>query len=189
MKRNNNINADGFAKPLDNLLNDSPVAIFDSPDQDLDEPALIIDMDEVNNNALRTAEIITERLSNYYFDEKYIKEHPYIPNKIKQSVDNIRRLIKMLTVNEKAQDALIQNISLNAGKGSLYASLTALQNSMLSIQTQLNNLTESLEDIFREMQTECEKTFTEKDHEVEDDGSITVRGSKEFIKQLQKKTA
>lgn len=184
MSKKHDLNIDGFTKPLDDIINDSPVPIFDDPSKELEEPILIIDLDEVNDNAKHTAQIITERLSNYYFDEKYIKQHPYIPSKIQQEMDNIRRLLKMLTINEKAQDALIKSIAINSGKGSLYGSLTALQNSMLSIQTQLNNLTTDLETIFSTMQAECEKTFEEKDHEIADDGSVTVRGSREFIKQL-----
>ena len=166
---------------LNNWLNES-----DDFDNELvnNDPQLLIDLDEINNEARKMASMITERLSNYYFDETYIENHPYIPTKIMSEMDNIRRLIKMLSVNEKAQDALIASITLNAGKGTLYSSLTSLQNSMLSIQTQLNNLTSSLEDIFKEMQEECEKTFAEKEKETNDDGSVTVRGSREFIKQL-----
>lgn len=166
---------------LNNWLDES-----DDFDNELvnNDPQLLIDLDEINNEARKMASMITERLSNYYFDETYIENHPYIPTKIMSEMDNIRRLIKMLSVNEKAQDALIASITLNAGKGTLYSSLTSLQNSMLSIQTQLNNLTSSLEDIFKEMQEECEKTFAEKEKETNDDGSVTVRGSREFIKQL-----
>jgi len=156
---------------------------YDSPDDILETPTLVIDIDEVEGQAKAKAEQITERLSNYFFDEKYIKVHPYIPNKIGQEMDNIRRLIKMLYVNEKAQDALIQNITMNAGKGTLYQSLTSLQNSMLNIQKQLNELVEDLEDIFKEMQANAEATFSEKPKETNlNDGSVVVRGSKEFIK-------
>lgn len=157
----------------------------DSADKILETPTLTIDLDSVNSEAQKQAMIITERLSNYYFDQKYIDNHPYIPSKIMQEMDNIRRLLKMLVVNEKAQDVLIQSISMNMGKGTLYQNLTSLQNSMLSIQNQLNNLTEQLEKIFKEMQAECEKTFEEKPKEQSlEDGSMVVRGSKEFIKTL-----
>ena len=156
----------------------------DNADKILETPTLTIDLESVNSEAQKQAMIITERLSNYYFDQKYIDNHPYIPSKIMQEMDNIRRLIKMLAVNEKAQDVLIQSISMNMGKGTLYQNLTSLQNSMLSIQNQLNNLTSQLENIFKEMQAECEKTFEEKPKEAAEDGTITVRGSKEFIKTL-----
>ena len=90
----------------------------------------------------------------------------------------------MLSINEKAQDALIQSITINAGKGSLYMSLTSLQNSMLNIQKQLNDMTAAIEEIFRSMQEESEKNFAEKDKESDSDGSMIVRGSREFIKEL-----
>ena len=95
------------------------------------EPLITIDLDEVDASAQDKANVITERLSNYYFDEKYIKEHPYIPTKIMMEMDNIRRLLKMLMVNEKAQDALIRAIALAPGKGTLFISLTSMQKGTL----------------------------------------------------------
>ena len=93
----------------------------------------------------------------------------------------------MLSINEAAQDALIQNITMNAGKGSLYQSLTALQNTTLSIQSQLNKVTRDIEDIFKEMQDNCEKTFEQKDLEEDGSGLKIVRGSKEFINSIIQK--
>lgn len=177
---------------LDELVNDNSVnniiESIDIDDELSDEPVLDINMQEINSEAKEEAKEITERLSGYYFDQKYIDTHPYIPIKIKCEMNNIRRLIKMLQINEKAQDALIQNISFNAGKGALYSALTSLQNSTLSIQSQLNTLTESLENIFRKMQDECEKTWSDKEKEKSEDGSMVVRGSREFIEMLSKGT-
>lgn len=173
---------------VEDLFNETPDFSFDNPDDIIDSAPLLIDLDEINNEAKKMASLITERLSAYYFDERYLKEHPYIPTKIANEMDNIRRLLKMLSVNEKAQDALISNITLNAGKGTLYSSLTSLQNSMLNIQTQLNLLTSNLEAIFSEMQAECDKTFAEKEKEVNEDGSFTARGAKEFINAMQSRS-
>ena len=153
------------------------------------EPLVIIDIDDVNSQAHMHAQMIAERLSNYYFDERYIKEHPYIPTKIMMEMENIRRLLKMLLINEHAQDALIKAIAISAGKGMLYMSLTALQKTILLIQKQLNDLVTGLETIFQKMQDETEKSWAEKDKETGDDGSVTVRGSKEFIKKLQEQFA
>lgn len=184
MSENNN------TTQLDDLISNEDYShIVDSDiigDEELEEPTLAIDMEEVNENAVDEAKEITERLSGYYFDQKYIDTHPYIPIKIKCEMNNIRRLIKMLEINEHAQDALIKNISYNAGKGALYSALTSLQNSTLSIQSQLNTLTEKLEDIFKKMQDECEKTWSDKEKEKRDDGTVTVRGSREFIEMLSK---
>lgn len=169
---------------LDELFLQSERPETDSADEEFDTPTLIINLEEVNTAAAKEAEQITERLSNYYFDEEYIKHHPYIPNKISQEMQSIRRLLKMLTVNEKAQDALISNITSNAGKGSLYQSLTSLQNTTLSIQNQLNTITTSLEDIFRQMQEECEKSWQDKEKEESEEGRSVVRGSRDFIRSL-----
>jgi hypothetical protein len=92
----------------------------------------------------------------------------------------------MLSVNEKAQDTLILSITGNSAKGTLYTSLTSLQNSMLQMQSQLNTLTANLENIFKEMQDNCDKTFQEKDKEQGEDGTYTVRGSRDFIKEIQR---
>lgn len=157
----------------------------DDVEQELDVPIINIDMNQINEDSERIATLITEKLSGYYFSEEYLNEHPYIPTKIMLVMNNIRRLLKMLSVNERAQDALIMGVTYNAGKGSLYGSLTALQNAMLNIQTQLNNLVKELEEIFQKMQDECEKTFKEKDIEKQSDGSFIVRGAKELIQKIQ----
>ena len=168
----------------DDFHPDIPV---DGGDNDMSlEPLITIDMDDVNSTAEDRSRMITERLSNYYFDERYIKEHPYIPTKIMMEMDNIRRLLKMLTVNETAQDALIRAIALCPGKGTLFISLSSIQKGTLLIQKQLNDLVTSLENIFQRMQDEADKQWSEKDKETEDDGTITVRGSRDFIKKLQR---
>ena len=170
---------------FENLFINSVTTDLSDTDDVLEVPRLELDLDDIDKRTKERAGIIVERLSAYYFDQKYIDEHPYIPNKIAQEVDNIRRLLKMLAVNEKAQDTLIMSITMNAGKGTLYGSLTSLQNSMLAMQTQLNTLTSNLENIFREMQENCEKTFEEKDKDVSsEDGSISIRGSRDFIKTI-----
>ena len=166
---------------LDELFNETVDTDFEDASEEIESPTLILNLDEINGAARAQAVEITERLSNYYFDEKYLVEHPYVKNKIAQEIENIRRLLKMITVNEKAQDALITNITSNAGKGSLYQSLTSLHNTTLSIQAQLNKMINDVEDIFREMQADCEKTFEEKEKEVD---MNVVRGSRDFISGL-----
>ena len=170
---------------FENLFINSVTTDLSDTDDVLEVPRLELDLDDIDKRTKERAGMIVERLSAYYFDQKYIDEHPYIPNKIAQEVDNIRRLLKMLAVNEKAQDTLISSIVVSSTKGTLYGSLTSLQNSMLSMQTQLNTLTSNLENIFREMQENCEKTFEEKDKDVSsEDGSISIRGSRDFIKTI-----
>ena len=170
---------------LDNLFLKSESPDLQDSDEALESPIFLIDMDEVDKRTLERATDITNKLAAYYFDQKYIDNHPYITSKIMQEIDNIRRLLKMLSVNEKAQDTLILSITGNSAKGTLYSSLTSLQNSMLQMQAQLNQLTANLENIFKEMQENCDKTFQEKDKEESEDGSMVVRGSRDFIKQIE----
>ena len=170
---------------LDNLFLKSDAPDLQDTDDALETPIFLIDMDEVDKRTLERATDITNKLAAYYFDQKYIDNHPYVTSKITQEIDNIRRLLKMLSVNEKAQDTLILSISGNASKGTLYSSLTSLQNSMLQMQAQLNTLTANLENIFKEMQENCDKTFQEKEKEESEDGSMVVRGSRDFIKQIE----
>ena len=173
----------------DSALNDiflkSEAPDLQDSDEALESPIFLIDMDEVDKRTLERATDITNKLAAYYFDQKYIDNHPYITSKIMQEIDNIRRLLKMLSVNEKAQDTLILSITGNSAKGTLYSSLTSLQNSMLQMQAQLNTLTANLENIFKEMQENCDKTFQEKEKEESEDGSMVVRGSRDFIKQIE----
>ena len=146
---------------LDELFNNTDEPELDDADEELGATAFILNLDEINGAAQVQAQEITERLSNYYFDEKYLIQHPYIKNKIKQEIENIRRLLKMISVNEAAQDALITNITSNAGKGSLYQSLTSLQNTTLSIQAQLNKM---INDLVKEAHENSVKhRFWEKD--------------------------
>ena len=170
---------------LDNLFIKTDAPDLADTDDVLETPILVIDMDDLDKRTLARATDITNKLAAYYFDQRYIDNHTYVTSKITQEVDNIRRLLKMLAVNEKAQDTLISSIVVSSTKGTLYGSLTSLQNSMLSMQSQLNTLTANLENIFKEMQENCDKTFQEKDKEQSEDGSMVVRGSRDFIKQIE----
>ena len=45
----------------------------------------------------------------------------------------------------------------------------------------------NLETIFQRMQDEADKMYSEKDKEEQEDGSLTIRGAREFIKMMQDK--
>lgn len=168
------------------FADDSENPVIDNINDDLTQPVITVDIDDVNKQSLAKAEEITKKLSDYYFDPKYIEGHPYIKNKIAQEVDSIRRLLKMLSVNETAQDTLIQKIGSVSGKSAsaVYNALTTLQNTMLSIQNKLDNATASLEDIFMKMQENAEETFEDKAKEDDGMGNQVTKGSKEFIAKI-----
>lgn len=131
------------------------------------EAPMNIDLDEINESSQETATRLTERLSGYYFDEEYIQQHPYIPIKIETEMNNIRRLMKILSINEAAQDVLLKSICKTPNKGNLFMSMNSMQKTMVEVQASLNKLIDELENIFKEMQSECEKTWKEKEKEVQ----------------------
>ena len=169
---------------LDELMATSDPITVDDTEEELEMPKLDLDLQQVEEDAAFQAKIIVERLSNFYFDKNFLDKHPYIPNKIYTEMQNVRRLLKMLTINEKAQDSIIMAIALSMSKSTLYQSLTSLQNSTLSIQKQLDDVVTKLEDIFRMMQEECEKSFEEKDKEDDGTGKMVIKGSREFIEEM-----
>lgn len=181
----------------DDILNDDLINsligedISDIPvDDEADlEPPINIDLEGIDKEAQDAAVMLTDRLSGYYFDQEYLDQHPYIPVKIATEMNNVRRLMKMLAINEKGQDILIGGICKGSVKksGMMFNSLTQLQNGMLNVQRSLDALIESLENTFKRMQEECEKTWADKEKEQAEDGSFTVRGSKDFIKEMQNK--
>ena len=165
------------------MATSDPITVDDT-EEELEMPKLDLDLQQVEEDAAFQAKIIVERLSNFYFDKNFLDKHPYIPNKIYTEMQNVRRLLKMLTINEKAQDSIIMAIALSMSKSTLYQSLTSLQNSTLSIQKQLDDVVTKLEDIFRMMQEECEKSFEEKDKEDDGTGKMVIKGSREFIEEM-----
>ena len=169
---------------IDSMLNESDPVLTDDPEEELEMPKLDLDLEKVESESATQAQFIVERLSGYYFDEKYVREHPYITCKIQTEMQSVRRLLKMLTINEKAQDSIIMAIALSMSKSTLYQSLTSLQNSTLSIQKQLDDVVTKLEDIFRMMQEECQKSFEEKDKEDDGNGKMVIKGSREFIEEM-----
>ena len=93
----------------------------------------------------------------------------------------------MLSINEKAQDKLIQTITIFSNKSALYSSLTSLQSVILSIQKQLDESVNNVEEIFRKMQDECKESFDNKEKEQLEDGSIVARGTRDFLRELSEK--
>lgn len=169
---------------LDELMATSDPITVDDTEEELEMPKLDLDLQQVETESASQAQFIVERLSGYYFSQKYVDEHPYIICKIQTEMQSVRRLLKMLTINEKAQDSIIMAIALSMSKSTLYQSLTSLQNSTLSIQKQLDDVVTKLEDIFRMMQEECEKSFEEKDKEDDGTGKMVIKGSREFIEEM-----
>ena len=67
---------------IDTMLNESDPVLTDDPEEELEMPKLDLDLEKVESESASQAQFIVERLSGYYFDAKYVDEHPYITCKI-----------------------------------------------------------------------------------------------------------
>ena len=61
---------------LDNLFLKSEAPDLDDTDETLETPILCIDMDEIDKRTLDRATDIINKLAAYYFDQRYIDNHP-----------------------------------------------------------------------------------------------------------------
>ena len=105
---------------------------------DLVEDSLtIIDVDAINDLASNDAKLMVDNLSQFYYDEEFMKAHPQIRKRINEELETMRILIKMRKADEEAHDALVKAISANNNNASLYKALTQIQTSILSITTKL----------------------------------------------------
>lgn len=149
---------------------------------DLVEDSLtIIDVDAINDLASNDAKLMVDNLSQFYYDEEFMKAHPQIRKRINEELETMRILIKMRKADEEAHDALVKAISANNNNASLYKALTQIQNSILSITTKMSEIVDRLNNMMKGYQLEIQ--FDDEDSK-ETDSKNTHRGTKEFIKQM-----
>ena len=84
---------------LDNLFIKTDAPDLADTDDVLETPILVIDMDDLDKRTLARATDITNKLAAYYFDQRYIDNHPYVTSKITQEIDNIRRSRNVIHLN------------------------------------------------------------------------------------------
>lgn len=151
---------------------------------DLIEDSLtIINVDEINNDATIVAQQMIDNLSQFYYDEEFMKAHPQIRKRINDELETMRILLKMRKADEEAHDALIKAISANNNNASLYKALTNIQNSILSITTKMSEIVDRLNNMMKGFQLELQFEKSEEGDDEELDKNIH-RGTKEFIKQM-----
>lgn len=148
---------------------------------DLVEDSLtIIDVDAINDLASNDAKLMIDNLSQFYYDEEFMRTHPQIRKRINDELETMRILIKMRKADEEAHDALVKAISANNNNASLYKALTNIQNSILSITTKMSEIVDRLNNMMKGFQLEIQ--FDNEPQE--SDSKNTHRGTKEFIKQM-----
>lgn len=155
-----------------------------------DIPMIEIDIDGIDNDAKKDAELLVETISRLYCDEEFMKSHPAFKKRVDTELESLRVLIKMRKTDEVAHDFLINAIKGNSGNASLYKSLAEIQKTILSITTKMNETIAGLNNLVKGYQLEFnfdpEPNNESNDSAEPDEISYTTcRGSKEFIRKME----
>ena len=154
---------------------------------DIDGENLItIDLSDIDDSSIKDARDMINNLSQFYYDEEFIKSHPTIKKRIDSELESMRVLIKMRKADERAHDAILQAISTNNNNASLYRALTEIQKTIISITTKMGEIVTSLNNMMKGFQLEM--NFDKNNDEEIEVNQNTHRGSKDFIKSMLKES-
>ena len=148
---------------------------------DLGEQLVNIDVDNINREAECDAHQIVDNLAKFYYDDKFMSEHPQVKKRIDDELESMRILIKMRKADEEAHDALVKAISANNTNASLYKALTQIQGTILSVTTKMSEIIDRLNNMMKGYQLEI--PYEQQEEQVIQQKN-TYRGTKEFIKNM-----
>ena len=148
------------------------------------ENLITIDISDIDDSSMKDARDMINNLSQFYYDEEFIKAHPNIKKRIDTELESMRVLIKMRKADERAHDAILQAISTNNNNASLYRALTEIQKTIISITTKMGEIVTGLNNMMKGFQLEM--TFDKNTEEEIEASQNTHRGSKDFIKSMLK---
>ena len=152
---------------------------------DIDSENLItIDISDIDDSSMKDAKDMINNLSQFYYDEEFIKAHPNIKKRIDSELESMRVLIKMRKADERAHDAILQAISTNNNNASLYRALTEIQKTIISITTKMGEIVTGLNNMMKGFQLEM--TFDKNTEEEIETSQNIHRGSKDFIQNMLK---
>jgi hypothetical protein len=152
-----------------------------------------IDIEGIGTDAEAKAKTLFEDLTNFYYDEEFLKANPNFRRRVDNDVESLRMLLKMRAADEVTHDVLIKAIAANSGNASLYRSLTQVQTTILQITTKIETIINNLTTMIKGYQLELNfKMEQEQLNESNDepttieDSPTTHRGSKSFIEQMKR---
>lgn len=150
------------------------------------EPIVTIDMEQIDNEAIKVATSMCKDLVDVYFNEYFMRDHPNIKRRLDSEIESLRVLVKMRKADEQVHDLAVQAIGANAANASLYRSLSQIQGSLLSIQKQIDETVRNIQNLCKNCQLdinfEQEQTATDAPN---DETSPIHRGAKSFIEEMQ----
>jgi hypothetical protein len=160
---------------------------------DIDPEDLIqpIDIDAIDDEAMRLAMEMVDNLASVYFDKEFMEENPNLKKRIDFSIDGLRLLLKMRKTSEKTHDICVNAITTNPNNASMYLSQARIEGNLLSIQKQIDDTVASLCNLLKGYQLELnfnqQQSVDEDTGEIVDTSQSVHRGSKSFIQQMKEK--
>lgn len=168
----------------------NPEDLFEGVDVPVDpqdiSPEDIINIDDIDAEAKSRATKLVNKVKKIYFTNEELKNDSYATTIIDRAIDSITLLQKMLLSNSQIQDKLITNICLNSGNGTLYMSLTRIQDAIMDIQKQIKD---ELNDLHADLHEIKESNLDDEDEEEDNESKVeqsgAFRGGKDFLKSLK----
>ena len=145
-----------------------------------------IHIDELSQEAVNMANSMVKNLSNIYYNDDFMSQHPKLKTRIDIELENLRILIKMRKTDETLHDIAAKAIAGNSSNASLYASVTRIQDNLLDIQKQMDQTITNLNNLLRGYQTEINfEQPVENENNTQQSEKLEglSRGSKGFILQ------
>ena len=153
-----------------------------------------IDIDTINSNAVAKAKDMVDDLTNFYYDEEFLKENPNFHTRVENYRENLRILLKMRDSNEELHNILIKSIGNNPSNASLFMAQNKLQTTQSAILTKITECVDKLATIIKNYQLELNFKYeqeqarhtTADENQSVDNMNTTTRGAKEFIQKMEK---
>lgn len=166
----------------DDLFDDNfdTSSLVDDTEGIVDIPMDVIKVDAENESR----DIVSTLLAQKYSIE-FLKEHPDFKKSMDVAKESLRTLLKMKKSNEAVHDVLIDAIGAHSDNASLYAALSRMQSTILTIQKQIDDKVNEIKKLFTEYQLELNFGDENETEESSQESSNITRGTKDFIKQMQ----
>lgn len=153
-----------------------------------------IDIDTINSNAVAKAKDMVDDLTNFYYDEEFLKENPNFHTRVENYRENLRILLKMRDSNEELHNILIKSIGNKPSNASLFMAQNKLQTTQSAILTKITECVDKLATIIKNYQLELNFKYeqeqarhtTADENQSVDNMNTTTRGAKEFIQKMEK---
>ena len=171
--------------------NMDPLQSDDATDQSFDVDndmfAEDIDVNAIEAEATEAAFALCKNLREVYFNDEYMSSNPQLKKRLDAEIESLRVLVKMRKSDEKIHDICVKSVGMKPSNASLYAALTRIQSSLLSIQKQMDETVKNIDAICKNVQLEF--NFNHNDEEADNTVKLTPgthRGTKAFIEQMRK---